>query len=122
MEKILLAEDDLFLRDIYTEILQGEGFDVTVAVDGREALTKICMGGWDLVLLDIFMPKLSGMDILREIKDKPPRSLAKHIVIMTNSDDTTELKQAIAMTDGFILKSSFTPDKLLEQIRKYLSA
>jgi len=121
MAKILLAEDDLFLRDIYLEILADEGFDVTAAVDGSEALSKILEGGWDLVLLDVVMPKVTGIEVLQKIKDQSPKSLAKHIVLMTNSEEAKDVAEVVDMTDGFMLKSEFTPDKFVVEVKKYLN-
>src|SRR6266480_5408596 len=95
MAKILLAEDNLFLRDIYTEILNSEGFSISVAVDGAEALQKISLGGWDLVLLDILMPKMSGIEVLNQLKNQNPHTFAKRSVFMTNNDESNELKGVI---------------------------
>ncbi len=120
MTKILLAEDDLFLRDIYAEVLKEDGFSFELAVDGEEALQKIMLGGWDLVLLDIIMPKMSGIEVLKQLKDKNPLSFAKHIVFMTNSEETKELEEVSGMYDGYILKSAFTPGQLLEKVKQYL--
>ena len=121
MKKILLAEDDLFLRDIYVETLHDAGFDITAAADGQEALDHLKKGGWDLVLLDVVMPKLSGIDVLKKLKDKKPHTLAHHIVFMTNSDEKSELKEVEDMIDGFLLKSAFTPDLLVAKIKEYLA-
>ena len=118
--KILLVEDDLFLRDIYSETLLGEGYDVTTAVDGEEALTKMKQGGWDLVLLDVVMPKMSGIQVMKEVRDFAT-SPAKHILFLTNSDETKELDQVIALTSGYLLKSDFTPDQLIQKVRSYIS-
>ena len=119
MAKILLAEDDLFLRDIYEEILKEE-FEVTVVSDGTQALEELKKGGWDLVLLDVIMPQMSGVDVLRAVKDSPPKTLAKHIVFMTNTDEAKELKDVKDFSDGYMLKSSFTPGQLLEKVKQYL--
>ena len=55
MAKILLAEDDLFIRDIYSEVLKDEKYDLRIAVDGEDTLQKLKQGGWDIVLLDVMM-------------------------------------------------------------------
>ena len=67
-KKILIAEDDEFLRELYADILKGEGYQVTTAIDGEDALQKLSQGGWDLVLLDIIMPKLSGLEVAKKSK------------------------------------------------------
>ena len=68
-KKILLVEDDLFLRDLYVEVLKGEGFTVFTADDGEEGLRL----GQDhpdasIMLLDIMLPKIHGVDVLKKLK------------------------------------------------------
>ncbi|MGH7204052.1 MAG: response regulator transcription factor, partial [Candidatus Levyibacteriota bacterium] len=121
MAKILLAEDDLFLRDVYLETLRGEGFDVTAAIDGQQAFDAISLGGWDLVLLDVVMPVMNGVDVLKKLRDKSPKKLAKHILFMTNSDINSELNEVMDLTDGFLLKSAYTPEQLVAQIKDILN-
>lgn len=118
--KLLLVEDDMFLRDIYCETLSGGGFDVTAAADGIEALAKIKQGGWDLVLLDVILPGMTGIQIMNQVKtflQKP----AKHILFLTNSDDTEELDAVLGFTDGYLLKSSFTPAQLIDKLKTYVN-
>lgn len=117
--KILLVEDDMFLRDVYHETLVGGGFDVTTAADGKEALEKIKLGGWDLVLLDVLLPGLTGIQIMDQVKtflQKP----AKHILFLTNSDETADIDHVLGFTDGYLLKSAFTPAELIEKVKTYL--
>src|SRR5215469_11233110 len=121
MTKILLAEDDLFLRDIYTEILQNENFEIAIAKDGKEALEKIKEGGWDLVLLDVIMPQMSGIEVLKSIKDIPPSNLAHHIIFMTNIDEAKNLEEISDLTEGYILKSFVTPDQFVAKIKEILA-
>lgn len=120
MAKILIAEDDLFLRDIYVEILKKEEYDITTAADGLEAIEKFKLGGWDLVLLDVMMPKMSGVAVLSELRDINPHTLAKKIVLMTNSDDQKQFDSIIAMTDGYLLKSAYTPDGMVTKVKEFL--
>lgn len=120
MAKILLAEDDLFLRDIYVETLRGEGYELAIAVDGQEAFDQISLGGWDLVLLDVVMPKMNGADVLKKLRDKEPKSLSRHIVFMTNSDINEELREVMDLTDGYLMKSSFTPKQFISEVKNYL--
>ena len=121
MAKILLVEDDLFIRDIYSEVLKGEKFEVELAKDGEEGLQKIRQDNWDIVLLDVIMPKMTGIDVLRELKNDTQHKYAKHIILMTNTEETKELETISGMYDDFILKSAITPGDLLEKINQYLS-
>ncbi len=118
MKKILLVEDDLFLRDIYTEVLTDEKFIVEKAVDGEEALQKIKQGNWDMVLMDIVMPKVNGIEVLRQINGNS-RKYARHIVMMTNSDVVDGLEEVKGMIDGCLLKTSFTPGEFVNKIKQY---
>lgn len=122
MTNILLAEDDLFLREIYEEVFTNEGFTITSAVDGEEAFNKIKQGNWDLILLDIVMPKMSGVEVLNKLKENNLTKSAKHVVLMTNSDDKNEFESALPMIDGYILKSSYTPDQLVVKIKEFLNS
>jgi CheY-like chemotaxis protein len=119
MAKILLAEDDTFLRDVYHEALKGDGFEVFLAVDGEEAFQKIKEGGWDVVLLDIVMPKMTGIDVLKKL-GSDPKAFAKHIVLLTNTEETKELDEVSGMFDGLVMKSAITPGQLLDKVKAYL--
>lgn len=120
MMKILLAEDDLFLRDIYVEVLKSENYEVAVAKDGKEALDEFKKGNWDLVLLDVIMPQMSGIDVLKQLDTPLLPSLAKHILFMTNIDESKSLSPLLHLTDGYILKSSLTPDQFIAKIKEVL--
>jgi len=69
-KKILIIEDDQFLRDFYMELLSAEGYQIDVAGDGDTAFAKIKQGGWDLIMLDIMLPKKDGIQILKDLKDQ----------------------------------------------------
>ncbi|MBI2034337.1 MAG: response regulator [Candidatus Levybacteria bacterium] len=121
LAKILIVEDDQLLRDLYVEYLKSEGYIVDIAVDGEEGLLKIKGGGWDLVLLDIILPKLDGIDVMRQFK-KLNRPVKKPIVLfLTNLDKDSEIKEALSLGDGYLIKSQLTPEDLLREIRSYLA-
>ena len=65
--KILIIDDDKFLRELYYEILTNENYAVDLASDGEEGLRKLTEGGYDLVLLDIVMAKINGIDIMKQV-------------------------------------------------------
>ena len=119
-EKILVVEDDLFLRELYTDILSQEGFQVDSAADGEEALQKITAGGYNLVLLDIIMPKMDGLEVMRQTQAKPPQNPNKCVVFLTNLDKDEEIKKAMLLGNGYLIKSQITPGSLVEEVKKYL--
>src|SRR3989344_9643054 len=97
LAKILIVEDDQLLRDLYVEYLKSEGYIVDIAVDGEEGLLKIKSGGWDLVLLDIILPKIDGIEVMRRLKHL--RELAKRptVLFLTNLDKDSEIKEALSL-------------------------
>ncbi len=121
-KKILLAEDDEFLRQLYNDVLIAEGYTVETAIDGEQALTKVSAGGWDLVLLDIIMPKLSGLDVIKKAKELPtPATPNKCIIFLTNLDKGEEIKEALLLGNGYLIKSQITPGDLVKEVKLYLT-
>lgn len=122
MPKILLVEDDPFIAEIYQKKLGESGFEVVNAVTGRDALRKIAETQFDLVLLDIVLPELSGMDILHELREKPEYDKNLKVVVFSNlsSPEEQEATRKAGAT-GFISKTDFTPSKVVEEVRRYLN-
>ena len=118
--KILVVEDDLFLRELYTDIVSGEGYSVESAIDGEDALGKMKIGGYDLVLLDIIMPKMDGLSVMKQMQKNPPVAPNKYVVFLTNLDKDEEIKTALQLGNGYLIKSQITPGSLIEEIKIYL--
>lgn len=120
-KKILIVEDDQFLRDFYQELLASEGFSIDVAADGEVGAEKLHQGGWSLILLDIMLPKKDGLQILRELKSNPPREKNGSVVILTNLGHDAAINQAFALgAQGYLIKSSMNPDQVLAEIHNFL--
>ena len=120
-KKILIIDDDLYIRELYEELLRDEGYDVTAAVDGQEGLQKISGGGFDLVLLDVMMPKIDGVGILTKLTETPPKIKNGPIILLTNLANDPVIDQAKALgAKDFFIKSDHTPDEFLEKIKGYL--
>lgn len=121
-QKILIVEDDQFLRDLYHELLADEGFQIDTAVDGEEGLRKIMTGGYDLILLDIMLPKKDGLDVLRTLKNQQPTTANGGIVVLTNLGQDTVIKEALSLgASGYLIKSALTPDQVLHEVRTFLT-
>ncbi len=118
---ILIVEDDQFLREFYQELLSDEGYLVDVAEDGQIASTKIKEGGYDLVLLDIMLPKKDGIQILQDHKLSPSHNPIKSIIMLTNLGHDSVIQQCFDLgATGYLIKSSMNPDQVLTEIRNYL--
>ncbi len=121
-QRILVVEDDEFLRELYEELLKGEGYDVTVAVDGEQGLTQMSEGGFELVLLDIMLPKMDGLEILRHIKDKSPKQANGPVVLLTNLGQDSIIKEGFALgASGYLIKSAMNPDQVLSEVKVFLN-
>lgn len=117
--KILVVEDDLYLRELYAETLANEGYTVDTAADGEEGLKKVVEGGYDLVLMDIILPKMNGLDILRKAQADPAAKPNKHTVFLTNLDKEEQIKEAMLLGDAYWIKSQMTPGNLADGVKKY---
>lgn len=122
MARILIVDDDLYIRDLYQEICTDAGYEVTVAVDGEEGFQKMHEGGFDVVLLDIMMPKKDGLGVLNELIVSPPVQPNKNIILLTNLAHEPVVKEALEKgAKAFLIKADITPDILLEKIKEYLN-
>jgi len=120
MPSILLAEDDEFIIDIYTKKLEQEGFSVESAKDGEEALLKIKEKVFDLVLLDIVLPKLDGWQVLQEIR-KDPRFEKTKIVVLSNLGQKSEVEKGVDLGAAkYLIKANYSPSQMVKEIKKIL--
>lgn len=120
MRKILIAEDDFFIRDIYSKVFSLSGYEVAVAVDGMDALEKIKAQPYDMVLLDIMMPRMTGIDVLKNVRalETPTKSIP--IFIITNLGQQNVIEEAFKLgMDGYILKSQVTPQQIVDEINNF---
>ena len=120
-KKILIVEDDTYLRDLYEEVLKEDGFSVKIAVDGEEGLVTALEGGHDLILLDIMMPKLDGLGFLKSLKKKNALSKNGPIILLTNLAHDPVIKEGLDLgAKDFTVKSEITPDDLVKKVKDYL--
>jgi DNA-binding response OmpR family regulator len=119
-DKILLIEDDLFLRDLYTDFLKGEGYAVSVAVNGDEGIEKIKLGGWDLVLVDDNLPKMMGVDVLREARQIKPPASKKYVFLTNDTEPGNKEDDRIRLSDAFLVKSEYSPSQLIDKLKEFL--
>lgn len=118
--KILLIEDDLFIKDVFTEILTSQGYIVTAVTDGETAFQKIKDNGWDLILLDIILPKLNGLEIIQRLTNEDPEKLKQKIILTTNLEDSKELMELTKQGYSHIVKSNLQPEEFLNKIKLHL--
>jgi DNA-binding response OmpR family regulator len=121
-KRVLVIEDDQNTRNLYQTVLSKAGFKVEVAVDGSEGLTKCQTGGFDLVLLDVMLPKMDGIALLEELKKNPPKIPNKNIFLLTNLSHDTILKEAMNLgAKDVILKTDVNPEELVKKVKEILA-
>lgn len=121
MAHILLVEDDQFLRDLYVDLLTGEGYQMDTAEDGEVGLDKIRHGKYDLVLLDIMLPKKDGLALLKELTEDEKKK-AGQIVLLTNLGQEAIIKEGFSLgAVGYLIKSALAPDQVLSEVKNFLA-
>ncbi len=120
-KKILLVEDEVDAREIYIDILQSEGLSVDGVGDGTEALEALSQVKYNLVLLDIIMPKMDGVETLDRIKKSPEKYGTPKVVMLSNIGGDIAIDKAMELgADGYMLKSETEPDDFVSIVKKYL--
>ncbi len=118
--RILLIEDDTYIRELYEEVLRTAAYEVVSAVDGEEGLVKAKEGKYDLVLLDIMLPKLTGIEVLKQIKAEGSSLVDVPVYLLTNLGEETIAKETYKLgADGYLLKAKYLPRELIKEIDKY---
>ncbi len=120
-KKILIIEDEQILGEIILNKLASEGYQVFLATDGEQGMQKIRELLPDLVLLDLVMPKKNGQEVLEEIKnDATLKNIP--VVVISNSGQQSEIERVVELgVRDYIIKAQFSPDDVLEKVRKYLN-
>jgi DNA-binding NtrC family response regulator len=115
---ILVVEDDELMRTFLTQILREEGYRVQSAGDGKEALEKIQNADFDLVITDLKMPRLSGMDLMREIRKEKPE--IRWIIITAYGSISNAVEAVKAGAADYLTKPFRDPEELRHVIRRVL--
>lgn len=118
--RILLVEDDLTLAKMYATKLKQERFEVELACDGESGLAKI--GEWnpDLVVLDLMVPKIGGIELLTQLR-ADPKGKTLPVVILSNLSQAEDIQRCNQLgVKEFLVKADFTPSQVVEKIKQYL--
>ena len=113
---VLCIEDEPFISELYARALKKAGYKVTVISDGSEALKAAQDNTYDIILLDLMLPNLTGIEILRALKDParvPP--IKSKIIIITNLEQRDDVRADIeSRADGYVTKADMTPRQLVD--------
>lgn len=121
-KRLLLVEDDRFLRRACEVSLRQRGFSVTSAVDGEEGLRLARSEPWDLILLDMLMPKLSGLEVLKTLRrNEATRGL--RVLVLSNSSREEDVQEVTQLgVEGYLVKSNLSLQELGDRVTRILDA
>ena len=121
-KKILVAEDDLAMREIAVHKLLSLGFDVKEAEDGKQALELIASFRPDLILLDLMMPEVDGFGVLEALRNNPDKVLSQiPVIVLSNLWSNEDILKAkdYAVAD-YLVKAYFTPEEISAKVTAVL--
>jgi two-component system OmpR family response regulator len=117
-KKLLIIEDDTFLQGLAANKLQAEGFEVNTSATGQAALTELANQTYDIIILDLMLPDISGFDILKQIRERETNSEIP-VLIFSNLSDDADIKKGLELgATDYLVKANFTLDELAEKVRK----
>lgn len=122
MHKVILIEDDESIGFIYKRQLDLAGLQTDLFTNGKEGLEAVNANTYDLLLLDIMLPDVNGLDILKEIKsNEKTKSLT--VILLTNLGQDNVIKQGLTLgAEGYLIKASLTPKQIVEEAKQILKS
>ncbi len=119
--KVAIIEDDMAIVQMYRTKFENEGYDVATAPDGASGLDLIDSYDPDIILLDLMMPNMNGLDMLSKLRSQANGRDAK-VVVLTNMGDTETATKVYKMAaDDYIVKAEMTPKQVAERVKLLLA-
>jgi len=116
-KKILVIEDDKFLRELISQKLIKEGYDIIEAIDGEKGIEAIKSEKPDLVLLDLILPEVDGFGVLAKVKEDASLSQIP-IIILSNLGQKDDIEKGLKLgASDYLIKAHFTPNEIVEKIK-----
>ncbi len=113
--KILIIEDEHFITELYVRALTRAGYAVTVEFDGQKGLELAQTNQFDIILLDLMIPTITGIEVLRHLRGPGAPQLKAKIIITTNLEQREEIRADIeSQADAYLVKAEITPKELVE--------
>ncbi len=117
-KKVLVVEDDSFLLGLISNKLKKNGFEVETAQNGEKAMTSLVNEKYEVLLLDLMLPDISGFDILENLHNSK-RKLP--VIVFSNLSEDKDIKRAMDLgAKEYLIKSNFTLEELVEKINKII--
>src|SRR3990170_4738658 len=114
---VLLVEDELSVSKGLAMVMREEGYDVDVAVTGQGALNKVKGGAFDLLVADLRLPDMDGMDVIQRVREKRPKT---NVLIITGYPSVSSAVEAVKMGVSDYLRKPFTEDEFKTTVKRAL--
>jgi CheY-like chemotaxis protein len=119
--RILVFEDDPYVQRMYQRLFSFKNWQIELAASGEHGVDKVIVYKPDLVLLDLMMPKVDGLGLLKQLKSEP-RTKDTPVLVITNIGEANTISAAKQLgASGYLVKADFAPDQLLDEIKKHLA-
>jgi DNA-binding response OmpR family regulator len=119
-KKILFIEDESALQKTFGDFLEKEGFELISALDGETGLKLAEKEIPDLILLDLILPKMEGIEVLKKIRESP-KTKDIPVIVLTNVDDFEKLEKTLELgVKAYLVKTDFTLEEVLQKIKEEL--
>ena len=114
-KKVLCIEDEHFIGELYVRALTRAGYEVTMEVDGQKGLELAQTDQYDIILLDLMIPTITGIEVLQHLRNAAETpQLHSKVIVTTNLDQREDLRAAIEkQADGYLVKAEITPRELV---------
>ncbi len=116
-KRVMTVDDSRTMRDMVAFTLRNAGFEVSVAADGKEALSLLARNPVDVIITDLNMPVMDGVSLIRALRAEPKFRSVPILMLTTESDSSKKAEGRSAGATGWIVKP-FDPDKLVEVVNR----
>ncbi|MGB4966637.1 MAG: response regulator [Candidatus Saccharimonadales bacterium] len=116
LRKILCIEDEHFISELYVRALERAGYEVDVEIDGEKGLLAAQSDTYDIILLDLMIPTITGIEVLRHLRDTSETPhLKARVIVATNLEQHEDVRKDIErQADGYLVKANITPHELVD--------
>lgn len=113
-KKVLMIEDFPVMQKFYKDALEKAGYELTIASDGRQALERVAAEVYDVILLDMLLPSINGIEFLEQYQNRPR---ATRIIILSDFSEPSRIERARELgVDDYLIKSDFPPSELVKKL------
>lgn len=116
---ILVVDDSASMRQLVTFTLKDAGYDVIAAINGKDALSKMTGAKIDMIVTDLNMPEMNGIDMIKKVRSNPSYKFTPIVMLTTESQESKKQEGKQAGASGWLVKP-FTPDQLIGTIKKFV--